>query len=178
MGRLATDGIADIRVIEQSLERLKSALTRREGDRNSESSVGGDALALARFVYVLRRIRDVRFGGDHFGEPAWDILLNLFIARMEGNEATVSSVGTAACVPPTTALRCITALVDDGLILRTPDAHDARRVMLTLSDTGCDRMAQVLGAMENGVGDPPSPAGVRDRTRPLATPALRVVNDG
>ena len=45
------------------------------------------------------------FGEGLFADPAWDIMLDLFAARIEGKDITVSSAGIAACVPPTTALR-------------------------------------------------------------------------
>ena len=42
------------------------------------------ALTLARTLYAERRRRDRTFPVDIFGEPSWDILLDLFVAREKG----------------------------------------------------------------------------------------------
>lgn len=156
MGRLATDGIAEILAMEEALARLKRKLGESADQTGPHlSAVPDDALSMARFIYVLRRIRDYRFAGTDFGEPAWDILLNLFIARLENKEATIGSAGVAACVPTTTALRWITTLVEDGLVERAADPDNARRVILTLSDKGFERMCDVFAAMRASVEDAP-----------------------
>jgi hypothetical protein len=41
---------------------------------------------------------------DLFADPGWDILLDLYAARQEGKQVSVSSLCIAAAVPPTTAL--------------------------------------------------------------------------
>lgn len=49
-------------------------------------------LALARQAYALRRKRAAIFGNPElFGEPAWDILLDLYIAHAEAKPVSVSS---------------------------------------------------------------------------------------
>ena len=46
---------------------------------------------------------------------------------------SVSSLCIAAAVPPTTALRWITAMTDSGMPVRRQDPADARRVFIVLS---------------------------------------------
>lgn len=58
-----------------------------------------------REIIKLRRLRDRFFQHDLFAEPAWDILLDLKAASLEGQQVSVSSRCIAAAVPPTTALR-------------------------------------------------------------------------
>jgi len=56
------------------------------------------ALAHAKRLYAARRKRNHAFAGyDLFGEPCWDILLDLFIAGEERNLIGVSSACIAAC---------------------------------------------------------------------------------
>ena len=63
-------------------------------------------LALARKAYALRRKRAALFGNpDLFGEPAWDILLDLYIAAGEGKPVSVSSACIGSAAPATTGLR-------------------------------------------------------------------------
>lgn len=90
----------------------------------------------AKLYYRKRRDREQMFGNsDLFADPAWDILIDLFIAREEGNQISVSSACIAAAVPGTTALRWINVLESKGHVIRFNDPHDARRVYLTLSPT-------------------------------------------
>lgn len=102
-------------------------------------SNAGDAIfsslasRIARQLYRERRERDKVFGADLFGEPAWDILLSIFIAEEAGRISTVGSTSTGACVPTTTALRYINALIDQGRLIRSDDPMDKRRATLQLS---------------------------------------------
>ncbi|MEO8723968.1 MAG: MarR family transcriptional regulator [Sphingobium sp.] len=89
-----------------------------------------------RAVLRARRLRDQLLSGDLFADPAWDILLDLMAAHLEGNKVSVSSLCIAAAVPPTTALRWIQQLTDRGLLLRRADKQDGRRIFITLSHTG------------------------------------------
>lgn len=95
-----------------------------------------DKKVTARFIretIKLRRLRERYFAADLFADPAWDILLDLFAARAEGVSVSVSSLCIAAAVPPTTALRWITAMTSNGILLRRHDPDDARRVFIELS---------------------------------------------
>ncbi len=95
------------------------------------------ALALARKTYALRRKRAAIFGNpDLFGEPAWDILLDLFIAEGEGKSVSVSSACIGSAAPATTGLRWLGVLADEGLVVRENDTDDHRRVMVRLTATG------------------------------------------
>ena len=87
-----------------------------------------------RSIIKARRLRDSFFDAELFADPAWDILLDLMAARLEGRNVSVSSLCIAAAVPPTTALRWITAMTESGMLLRQQDPHDARRVFIVLSE--------------------------------------------
>lgn len=98
---------------------------------------------LARQLYRDRRNRNEVFGTDDlFGEPAWDILLDLFVAAKERRRVSVSSACIGAAVPSTTALRWITILEMEGLIQREPDPNDARRVHVALTPVGYSKMLE------------------------------------
>ena len=94
----------------------------------------------ARRAYMGRRERDHIFGGRLFADPSWDILLDLFIARYDGHNVSVSSACIAASVPSTTALRHIAHLVEIGLIVRRPHPRDSRSSFLELTETGWMKM--------------------------------------
>lgn len=117
---------------------------------------------IARTAYRDRRRRaDIFQDATLFGEPAWDILLDLFIAAKERKRLPVTSACIGAAVPATTALRWLTVLEDKGLILRENDMSDARRVFVRLSADGYEKMvtffSEVAGDMRSEENvEPPS----------------------
>ncbi len=97
-----------------------------------------------RYVRRIIRQRQARsrfFDSDLFGDPAWDMLLDLTAARGEGKPVSVTSLCIAAGVPATTALRWIKQLVEIGLFERTEDAADKRRAFIGLSKKAETAMA-------------------------------------
>lgn len=107
------------------------------------------AAADVRDVIRRRRLRDRYFGADLFADPAWDMLLDLYAARLEGVPVSVSSLCIAAVVPPTTALRWIGTLTSKGLFVRRADPADRRRIYIDLSDEASDAMAAWFGAADS-----------------------------
>lgn len=98
-------------------------------------------LALARARYHARRRRSVAFdGAELFGEPAWDILLDLYIAHAEGKPVSVSSACIGSAAPPTTGLRWLGVLQEAGLVERKQDPRDQRRVLVHLTGEGVLKM--------------------------------------
>jgi len=87
-----------------------------------------------RDLIKARRLRDQYFDAELFADPAWDMLLDLMAARLEGVKVSVSSLCIAASVPPTTALRWIKTMTDEKIFLRTADEKDGRRIFIELSD--------------------------------------------
>ncbi len=102
--------------------------------------------ALVRSIIRARRLRDHFFKSDLFADPAWDMLLDLYAARLEERPVAVSSLCIAAAVPPTTALRWIKSLCDQGLFVRTADPEDGRRVFIKLADGAAAGLEKYLRA--------------------------------
>ncbi|MCM0001224.1 MAG: MarR family transcriptional regulator [Erythrobacter sp.] len=106
-------------------------------------------LALARKTYALRRKRASLFGNpDLFGEPAWDILLDLYIAAGEGKPVSVSSACIGSAAPATTGLRWLGVLAQEGLVVRENDAEDHRRVLVRLTPSGQAAMDRFFDAVD------------------------------
>lgn len=107
-------------------------------------------LALARQAYALRRKRAAIFGNPElFGEPAWDILLDLYIAHADGKPVSVSSACIGSASPPTTGLRWLGVLADEGLVVRENDADDHRRVLVRLTRAGITAMERFFDAVSS-----------------------------
>lgn len=99
-----------------------------------------------RALIRARRLRDRFLPPDLFGEPAWDMLLDLLAARIERSRVAVSSLCIAAAVPPTTALRTIRAMTERGLCARVDDPADRRRVFIELTEQAASAMLAYVAA--------------------------------
>lgn len=96
---------------------------------------------LLRRIIRQRQLRSRFIEGDFFADPAWDMLLDLAAARVEGKQVSVTSLCIASGVPPTTALRWIGALVQADLFQRVCDQNDRRRAFIELTDRAANRLA-------------------------------------
>src|SRR3546814_14216668 len=78
-------------------------------------------------------LRDRYFDGDLFADPAWDMLLDLYLAAERNTRpVSISSLCIASAVPATTALRWIKTFEDLQLISRRADPSDGRRIFIQL----------------------------------------------
>jgi predicted transcriptional regulator len=107
-----------------------------------ETSLG----IVARAMYNERRVRDHVAELALFGEPAWDILLDLFASEAEGKSVSISSACLAASVPMTTALRWVSRLEEEGLIERRATG-DRRRINVLLTAAGREKVSRTVVAM-------------------------------
>lgn len=98
-------------------------------------------------ILRFRKYRNKAFGDDLFGEPAWDILLELYTAARTGRRLSVSGACYVSGVPQSTALRWITRLERDGHIVRINDPFDGRRSWLALSEESERKMDDLLSRM-------------------------------
>lgn len=102
---------------------------------------------LVRRIIRQRQLRARFFDGDLFGDPAWDMLLDLTAARAEHGRVSVTSLCIASGVPPTTALRWIGQMIDAGLLERVEDDTDRRRAFITLTDKASEAMARYFAEL-------------------------------
>lgn len=114
-----------------------------------------DPIATAGAVYRARRKVDSVFGITGFSvTPAWDIMLDLLIARSEQKEISTSSACIGAACPPTTALRWLRVLEEQGLISKSDDANDGRRSFCSLTEKGVSLTEEALrAAFPSGIGN-------------------------
>lgn len=118
----------------------------------ADSGRFGEAELLARLRTIarLRRQRGEFLDADLFSDPAWDMLLDLTAAGIEGKQVPVSSVCAAAQVPLSTGLRQVKHLVEMGWVIRRQDPNDKRRDLLTLSEDAFQAMKRFLATMPAG----------------------------
>ncbi|MGL4540882.1 MAG: hypothetical protein ACRCUI_00050 [Polymorphobacter sp.] len=137
------DGIT---ALSREVERIASALVNLASaeKRTNGTEVGA---AQIRALIKARRARDRYFPAELFSDPAWDMMLDLTAARLEGQAVSVSSLCIAAAVPTTTALRWIRSLCETGLFERRIDPGDARRALVQLSDATAQSMLAYLAVV-------------------------------
>lgn len=102
---------------------------------------------LVRHIIRRRQLRSRFFDAELFSDPAWDILLDLTAARAEHSRVSVTSLCIASGVPPTTALRWISQMVEMGLLNRVEDDTDRRRAFIELSDKAASSIAQYFAEL-------------------------------
>lgn len=115
-----------------------------EHDELAEQAPRQHFCDLAKREYAERARRFSVLDGDLFGEPAWDILLDLFISDFEQRKVSVTSACIASNVPTSTGLRWIRLLEQRGLIERIGDAADGRRSWIQITAGGRSLMDKLL----------------------------------
>jgi DNA-binding MarR family transcriptional regulator len=98
----------------------------------SDSKLG----AIASSIHDARKRRLNLFDALLFGEPAWDMLLTLFVARCRGEQLTTTRLCAATGSPRATGLRWIGLLSNQGLLQRLRAPKDARVTLIELTATG------------------------------------------
>lgn len=93
-----------------------------------------------------RQIRSKYFDAQILNGPAWDILIDLAAAGLQGRAVPTSSACASTQAPFSTALRHVNQLVEAGLIKRTIDPGDKRRTLLELEPEALEQMSRYLAS--------------------------------
>jgi DNA-binding MarR family transcriptional regulator len=111
----------------------------------------------ARQVRFSRHRRREFFDRNLFGEPAWEILLTLYVIDRDQRRLSSRDLSKHANLALTTALRWLDYLEEQDLITRKTNPFDRRVVYVELSDKGRAAMdhylAEMLEAALVGTGD-------------------------
>lgn len=99
-----------------------------------------DAATAAEALLSARRTRGESLGSNLFADPAWDMLLSLFIAAERSEALSISRLCATAGVAQTTALRWLEQLEQSQLVMRSPDLADARRTLVSLAPEAREKM--------------------------------------
>lgn len=107
-----------------------------DGGRPTAEGKPLDPRDLAKQLLAQRVARFDHFSADLFYEPAWDMLLALFVAQEDRRVMNVKTLVASAHAPVTTSQRWIDHLHKLKLIDRVIDPVDRRRIEISLSDSG------------------------------------------
>jgi DNA-binding MarR family transcriptional regulator len=96
--------------------------------------------AVAERLYAERRKRDEFFPAGLFGEPAWDLLLALYMAHDDGRHISLDEAYAAANIDPGDGPALVAKLVAAGLVGRSHNRANA----ILLTDHGSERLSDYL----------------------------------
>jgi DNA-binding MarR family transcriptional regulator len=117
------------------------------GTRRQTSGPVAPCVAVARKIVAMRKQRRAYLPWVSFNEPAWDMMLHLFIAEHHGQQQSISSLCGASRVSESTALRQVAELIANGYLIRRPDPYDRRRSLIALSPGSVRQITAYLRRM-------------------------------
>jgi len=135
--------------LEDLIGKLRQLLANLTADNESYTSPrAGDSPfslgELARLILIARRNRTRHFNKAMLGEPAWDMLLALYVTESSGPRKSVSRLSSMSGAPATTALRWLDYLAKEQLVARSPNPTDKRVEFVMLTDKGRSTLEQYL----------------------------------
>lgn len=141
-----------VEMLQQELDQVRRAVLQtelpKEVKRPSSSASEAKQASVAK-VLKIRRERSALFGPGLFGEPAWDMLLELYLAELRYVRMSISGLCRLIDVPSTTALRWIAKLESAELVVKQGDPRDARKSWLKLTELGFARLDSVIAKMQD-----------------------------
>ncbi len=112
----------------------RSEFTLRSGTAAHDEDDDARALCNAEAVVRRRILRKQLIGNaELFGEPAWDMLIDLFIHECRGQQLSMSSLCATAGIPTSSAMKLAQRLCEAGILERTPDVFDGRRTLMKIA---------------------------------------------
>jgi len=122
------------------------------GFLSSEERAGGPSdrqslAAKARLVLSSRLTRERYFRRDLFGEPAWEILLALYVIEDSGARFTISKLAECISAPLSTVVRWVKTLEEQSLVSRVNHPTDRRIIFVRLLDKGRKALDDYLSAI-------------------------------
>jgi len=106
-----------------------------------------DLTEFARQILAGRKQRERFFDPVLFSNPAWDILLNLYLADAEGRSVDVLETCAPPAAPQGVALRWLAYLKQEEMVIETPDPAKPGRTLIRLSDQTRATVRAYLGSL-------------------------------
>lgn len=103
-----------------------------------------ELISRARAVLHARRVRAQHFNRAIFGEPAWDILILLYLAETAEARQTIGQIAASVETPLTTVLRWVGYLENEQLVERFDHPTDRRIAFVRLTGKGRDAFEAFL----------------------------------
>lgn len=127
--------LAQVRKPKTSFEQLRALLPSKAPHSIAEDHV----LSLIS----ARRGRDTLFGAHLFSDPAWDVILELYAARLGARQVSVSGLARVIGTPKSVIARWIAVLVGAGIVSYGGSSKEAGGATVELTEDGAAKMAQL-----------------------------------
>jgi hypothetical protein len=141
-----------IKLTRAQLEKMLRAVAADVDDvkvQSSPAETGNALTAMAvkkaqDLIEITKRRSRLVSVANLFADPAWFILLDLFVRQHSGLQTSVSSACHASFSPVTTALRHLAILTERKIIEREYDSVDQRRIFLRLTEEASAEIQRTL----------------------------------
>lgn len=114
------------------------------GRHDQRAEFPAELVKLAKRIKAIRESRIALLDPSLFGEPAWNILLALYIASGERYALSISALCAESGVPATTAARSINRLLELDLVRRVPNPIDNRSAYIELTGETAATLGELL----------------------------------
>jgi DNA-binding MarR family transcriptional regulator len=102
------------------------------------------AVRVAKRIKAIRQSRAGLLDASLLGEPAWNILLALYVAAGERYALTISALSAESGVPATTAARSINRLLQLKMVRRLANPSDNRSSFIELTESAAEKLGKLL----------------------------------
>jgi MarR family transcriptional regulator, temperature-dependent positive regulator of motility len=116
-----------------------SQASKREGHMRTT-----DPVLKAKALYAERRQRASYLPANVFGEPGWDMLLHLYVAKSDGGTVTVRAACFAADVPEAAALQALDHLQALGMTRRIQTSGEEIENGVELEESAFNQLTKLL----------------------------------
>lgn len=130
----------------QVLSDVREKLSRVHSDASKFADKARLEFAV-RLQAFHRRVNGL-LGGRIFRDPSWPMLLEIFIGTIESRKISVSGLSQDLRISPTTSLRHIEKMEEEGLVARCDDPDDGRRTFVEPTAKAMAGVARVLDEMK------------------------------
>ncbi|HWI86000.1 MAG TPA: hypothetical protein VNT42_06730 [Sphingomonas sp.] len=113
----------------------------------------GELVQRARQIVADRKQRERYFDPMLFSNPAWDILLGLYVAGAEGQAVHALDLCLTSNMPQSVTLRWAAYLQQEDMVIETPNPVEGRPTLMRLTDQTRMAIAAYLGSISNPPSD-------------------------
>ena len=124
-------------------------LTYTDRSANSDCLAAETVASLKKYIDARARRVDL-FDTQIFSDPAWDLLLWIFLGHLEQRALTISELPVFPDVPPSTATRWLRVLIEEGWVLTTENAAGSNSTSVALSPRATDALNEYFKILGRG----------------------------
>lgn len=117
-----------------------------------------ELVLVARSILERRRLRNDHFDPVIFGEPAWDMLLGLYVREASGASSTTAQLEEGLAIPGSAAARWLRHLETGGLVITRPHPREPATAFVELTAQGRQSLDEYLAALRESLDRRPHAA--------------------